>query len=90
MAKTRATRTLLCLIAGSWRAATLDAVFEIYRRIDPRADPNFEELRAPDRGDRADVIAFLQSASDGDFDRRVPTHVPSGLPVFGAARRTPR
>jgi cytochrome c peroxidase len=72
------------------RAATLDAVFEIYRRIDQRADPNFRDLRVPGRGDRADVIAFLQSASDGDFDRSVPPRVPSGLPIGGAGRRTAR
>lgn len=56
------------------RVAALDAVFDIYRRVDERADPLFRDLRAPDRGDRGDrhdVVAFLQSASDGDFDRSV-------------------
>lgn len=65
------------------RAASLDAVFEIYDRIDERADPLFRRLRVPDRGDRDAVVALLQSASDGDFDRRVPESVPSGLPVGG-------
>jgi cytochrome c peroxidase len=69
------------------RAATIDAVFDIYRRVDEGADPNFRDLRVPDRGDRGDVIAFLQSASDGDFDRSIPASVPSGLPVGGARRR---
>lgn len=65
------------------RAATLDQVFAIYRRIDQRADPNFRDLRVPDDGDRAAVVAFLQSASDGDFDTSVPPEVPSGLTVGG-------
>lgn len=72
------------------RAATLDAVFDVYRRVDQRADPNFRDLRVPGRGDRDEVIAFLQSASDGDFDRSVPARVPSGLPVGGTARGAPR
>jgi cytochrome c peroxidase len=70
------------------RAATLGDVFEIYRRVDERADPLFRDLRAPDRGDRDEVVAFLQSASDGDFDRSIPEQVPSGLPVGGTRRRT--
>jgi cytochrome c peroxidase len=65
------------------RAANLDQVFDIYRRIDDNADPSFRNLRSPDDGDRAAVIAFLQSASDGDFDQTVPTSVPSGLTVGG-------
>lgn len=65
------------------RAATLDRVFDTYRRIDQRADPLFQDLRAPDDEDRNDVVAFLESASDGDFDRSVPVSVPSGLAVGG-------
>ena len=65
------------------RAANLDQVFDIYRRIDDNADPLFRNLRSPDDGDRAAVIAFLQSASDGDFDHSVPDAVPSGLAVGG-------
>ena len=65
------------------RAANLDQVFDIYRRIDDNADPLFRDLRSPDDGDRDAVIAFLQSASDGDFDQTVPTAVPSGLAVGG-------
>jgi cytochrome c peroxidase len=71
------------------RAATLDAVFDIYRRVDGRADPLLRELRVPGRDDRDDVVAFLQSASDGDFDATVPARVPSGLPV-GGTRATNR
>jgi cytochrome c peroxidase len=75
------------------RATTLDQVFGIYRRIDQRADPLFRDLRVPDDGERAAVVAFLQSASDGDFDQSVPAEVPSGLAVGGTphagAQRTP-
>jgi len=66
------------------RAATLDAVFDIYRRVNRRADPLFDDLRAPDRGDAAEIEAFFQSTSDGDFDRSIPESVPSGLPVGGS------
>lgn len=71
------------------RAATLDAVFDIYRRVDQRADRNLRDLRVPGRGHRAEVIAFFDAASDGDFDRSVPDSVPSGLAVGGrrATRR---
>jgi cytochrome c peroxidase len=71
------------------RAATLDQVFEIYRRVDADADPAFQDLRAPGRGgnrgnsDQSDIVAFLQAASDGDFDKSVPARVPSGLTVGG-------
>ncbi len=68
------------------RAANVDAVFNIYRRVDPRADPNFRNLRVPNGDDRDDIIAFLQSASDGAFDASVPQHVPSGLAVGGTRR----
>ena len=65
------------------RAATLDDVFDIYRRVDGRDDPLFDQLRVPGRGDRADVAAFLQAASDGAYDASVPDAVPSGLTVGG-------
>jgi cytochrome c peroxidase len=65
------------------RAANLDEVFEIYRRVNQGADPLFDELRVPGRDDRDEVIAFLRSASDGDFDQSVPESVPSGLAVGG-------
>jgi cytochrome c peroxidase len=68
------------------RAATIDAVFDVYRRVDERADPRFRALRVPDRRERADVLAFLQAASDGEYDRSVPSAVPSGLEVGGTRR----
>jgi hypothetical protein len=39
-----------------------DQVLNIYRRIDDSADPLFRTLPSPDDGDRAAVIAFLQSS----------------------------
>jgi len=30
-----------------------------------------------------DLIAFLRALDDPDFDRTVPAHLPSGLPVGG-------
>ncbi len=66
------------------RAATLAQVFDIYRRIDDDADPLFRDLRVPRGGDQNEIVTFLQSASDGDFDRSVPVSVPSGLRVGGA------
>jgi cytochrome c peroxidase len=68
------------------RADTIDEVLDIYRRVDRRADPRFEDLQIPDRGERADFMAFLQSASDGAFDKSVPASVPSGLGVARARR----
>ena len=65
------------------RAATLDAVFDIYRRVDHAADPSFDGLRAPDREERDEILAFLAAASDGDYDQSVPASVPSGLRVGG-------
>jgi cytochrome c peroxidase len=32
----------------------------------------------------ADIVAFLRALSDENFDRTIPTRVPSGLPVGGA------
>jgi cytochrome c peroxidase len=37
-------------------------------------------------GDRRDIVAFLESLSDDDFDRTVPERVPSGLAVGGRIR----
>jgi cytochrome c peroxidase len=45
-------------------------------------DPLARRLNMRGRGQR-DLIAFLQALDDPDFDRTVPDHVPSGLPVGG-------
>jgi hypothetical protein len=35
------------------------------------------------RGGQREIISFLQALDDPDFDRTVPTRVPSGLEVGG-------
>ncbi len=63
--------------------ASLDAVFEFYDHVNRRLDPKLDDLRAPDRGDAADVKAFLGALSDGDYDATIPASVPSGLTPGG-------
>jgi cytochrome c peroxidase len=62
---------------------TLAEVLDFYTaRIDTSLDPDL-----PDRFPHREVEvfeAFFQSLSDGEFDRTVPTEVPSGLPPGGA------
>ena len=65
---------------------TLDQVLDLYRNVDDGGDDKLRELRVPDGADRADLIAFLQALSDGDYDRTIPDGVPSGLAVGGAIR----
>ncbi len=65
------------------RAASIPEVLQIYRRVDRGADPAFRDLRVPDGGEVADLLAFFAAASDGAFDASVPTEVPSGLAVGG-------
>jgi cytochrome c peroxidase len=45
-------------------------------------DPLARRLNMRGRGQR-DLIAFLRALDDPGFDRTVPNHVPSGLPVGG-------
>ncbi|NOT24764.1 MAG: cytochrome-c peroxidase [Acidobacteria bacterium] len=45
-------------------------------------DPLLQRLRGVDDDD-PDLIAFLRALSDEEFDRTLPTRVPSGLPVGG-------
>jgi cytochrome c peroxidase len=78
------TRTAPYMHSGAF--ATLDQVFNFYDRVDRRLDPQLNDVRGPDRGDAADVKALLAALSDGTFDQRVPTEVPSGLPPGGALR----
>jgi cytochrome c peroxidase len=79
--------------------ATLEEVIDFYRRISrgrgqrggggPRGlavDPLARELNMRGRG-QGDIIAFLRALDDPDFDRTIPTRVPSGLRVGG--RLTP-
>jgi hypothetical protein len=51
---------------------------------DEGADPKLRALRVPDGSDRHDLIAFLRSLGDGEYDRTIPARVPSGLAVGGA------
>jgi cytochrome c peroxidase len=51
-----------------------------------QVDPLARGLRMGGRGQR-DLIAFLDSLNDPDFDRVIPERVPSGLPVGGKLTR---
>lgn len=59
---------------------TLQEVFEFYTEVDKSLDPDLADL-APAGLD--DITAFFEAISDADFDRTVPTRVPSGLPPGG-------
>jgi cytochrome c peroxidase len=49
-------------------------------------DPLARQLNMRGRG-QGDLIAFLRALDDPNFDRTVPEHVPSGLPVGGQLQR---
>jgi cytochrome c peroxidase len=49
-----------------------------FRRVDDMSD---SEMR--------DIVAFLESLSDADFDRRIPARVPSGLAPGGLIGAVP-
>jgi cytochrome c peroxidase len=44
-------------------------------------DPLFRRVNV--RGNRGDLVAFLDALNDDGFDRTIPTRVPSGLAVGG-------
>jgi cytochrome c peroxidase len=54
----------------------------------PRAqiDPLVRQLNLRGRG-QGDLVAFLRSLDDPQFDRTIPASVPSGLPVGGRIQR---
>lgn len=80
-----ATRTAPYMHNGVF--ATLDDVYEFYRRADDRSpDPALRGVRAPRGDDAAAVTAFLGALSDGSYDTTIPASVPSGLPVGGLIR----
>jgi cytochrome c peroxidase len=62
------------------RFKTLQEVFTFYSEADKSLDPDLGGL-APAALD--DLTALFEALSDGDFDRTIPTHVPSGLPPGG-------
>ena len=49
-------------------------------------DPLARQLNMRGRGEQ-DLVAFLQTLDDPDFDRTIPERVPSGLPVGGRLQR---
>jgi cytochrome c peroxidase len=56
-------------------------------RVGPdQIDPLVRQLNMRFR-EQSDLIAFLRALDDPNFDRTVPEHVPSGLPVGGQLRR---
>jgi cytochrome c peroxidase len=67
--------------------STLDAVYDFYNRIDRDKDPLLGEVGRVTGSERDDLTAFLASLADEVVDERVPTDVPSGLPVGGTRRR---
>jgi cytochrome c peroxidase len=77
------TRTAPYMHDGAF--ATLDQVFQFYNRVNERLDPLLDDLRAPQRGDAADVKAFFEAISDGTFDATIPSSVPSGLVPGGGS-----
>lgn len=75
--------------------ATLDDVMEFYEDLSDgrtrnpkvgRGDVDQFLLRLDVAGSKRELIAFLDALSDDRFDRTVPAHVPSGLPVGGRIR----
>jgi len=62
---------------------SLEAVVAFYRNVDRRLDPGLRGLRPIDPAQATDLVHFLESLSDGAFDRSVPESVPSGLPPGG-------
>lgn len=59
---------------------TLKQVFEFYTEVDKSLDPDLEDLEPAGLDD---IMVFLHALSDGDFDRSIPSEVPSGLPPGG-------
>ena len=62
--------------AGAARRRRHRAPVGRFRRVD---DMSESEMR--------DIIAFLESLTDANFDRTVPARVPSGLPPGGLIKK---
>jgi cytochrome c peroxidase len=52
----------------------------------PRLDRRFQRLDDMSEQAQADIVAFMRALTDEGFDRRIPSHVPSGLPPGGLIR----
>jgi len=50
----------------------------------PPLDRDFQNVRRMSPGEQRDIVAFLGSLTDRDFDRTIPAHVPSGLSPGGS------
>ncbi|APD06765.1 cytochrome-c peroxidase [Flavobacteriaceae bacterium UJ101] len=57
---------------------TLEEAVGFYDRVDKSLDPDLEKLNLDDSNQDA-IVAFLKTLTDEDFDRTIPTSVPSGL-----------
>ena len=75
------TRTAPYMHNGS--LATLDDVLAFYDDLPVITDPLLEGVEPPIGGGSKDLLLFFEALSDGEFDRQVPTAVPSGLPPGG-------
>lgn len=62
------------------RFTTLQQVFEFYTEVDKSLDPDLADLEPAGLDD---ITALFEALSDADFDRTIPTRVPSGLPPGG-------
>jgi cytochrome c peroxidase len=51
-----------------------------------RLSGRFRRLDDMSESEMRDIVAFLESLSDADFDRVIPARVPSGLPPGGLIR----
>lgn len=63
---------------------TFREVFGFYRQAGQNSmDPKLRGVLPPPPEQAPDFLAFLAALGDGEFDRQVPTSVPSGLPPGG-------
>jgi cytochrome c peroxidase len=55
-----------------------------------RLSDRFRRVDDMSEGDMQSIVAFLESLTDTNFDRTIPTRVPSGLPPGGAMQASSR
>jgi cytochrome c peroxidase len=78
------TKTGPFMHAGQLR--TLGDALDFYSRVDKSLDPDLADV-VPVGFD--DIVTFLETISDGDFDASIPITVPSGLPPGGNIAAVP-